>query len=59
MQAGRTETSTTTSDDGARRQDELHQGVYDAKGKQIGWAIHCGDDISFVPVPSGYQEYAD
>ena len=33
--------------------------VYDAKGKQIGWAIHCGDDISFVPVPSGYQEYAD
>ena len=33
--------------------------VYDAKGRQIGWAIHCGEDISFVPVPSGYQEYAD
>ena len=33
--------------------------VCDAKGRQIGWAIHCGEDISFVPVPSGYQEYAD
>ena len=33
--------------------------VYDAKGRQIGWTIHCGEDISFVQVPSGYQEYAD
>ena len=31
--------------------------VYDAKGRQIGWAIHCGEEISFVPVPSGLEAH--
>ena len=33
--------------------------VYDAKGDHIGWAVYCGDKITFVQIPKDHHAYVD